>query len=636
MVGARDSFLRLFAATLVRHTSIYTFGGFLLLALSMVQALVLVHLLSPSGYGQASVIQVVSTFVALASVSLFRRGALNRTYGAGSGSGEDDDDDGDDDDDEVASSRTTQSRDARESLGTGMLLMVLFGAVPAAALVVGGGGLASVLGLPAGVGRQWLLLGSVSGTIMGLWDLLLSVPHRERRPPVFVGMTATRSIAGFGFVIGFVAVGGGAESAIVGQLVGAAAAVMIALIVLHRSWRVAFKPAEVRPIVTLSLQRAPRTISKWLIHRVPFLVLASSAPSATVGYYRLGTRLTMPVSAPAGAFFAAWLPLERSPALLASRRSRGRQQVAALATTYLTFLVVGLLVVLLVGIDALEDILPESYAPTIALLPWLLLPAVAVTIEQAGHRFGRFRARPKVYVLSLVAGAALCVPASLLLVHALGARGAALAEAIALLFVGAIQWVKSQWGPARIPLQWGRMGAAVALGAACLVIAYGLGAVWPSAGVALDVVALGLYPIGLFALRIVPKSQRQSLAHLRSRVVSRRVDEAVQVTIRHLDRDHREALRAVLANGSRRAPTTAAAQPADKVQLVALEALRRCSGTRIRPQPVELALARYIFSTGPFAERNHALHQLYRARIKPEEIVVLERWRDDARRAISA
>jgi hypothetical protein len=101
---------------------------------------------------------------------LFRRGALNRTYGAGSGSGEDDDDDGDDDDDEIASSRTTQSRDARESLGTGMLLMVLFGAVPAAALVVGGGGLASVLGLPAGVGRQWLLLGSVSGWLYSRFE----------------------------------------------------------------------------------------------------------------------------------------------------------------------------------------------------------------------------------------------------------------------------------------------------------------------------------------------------------------------------------------------------------------------------------------------------------------------------------
>ena len=153
---------------------------------------------------------------------------------------------------------------------------------------------------------------------------------------------------------------------------------------------------------------------------------------------------------------------------------------------------------------------------------------------------------------------------------------------------------------------------------------------WPDLGPVLDIVAIALYPVGLVGLGILPREYRRSLSNLRREMFSRRVDDAVRVTVDRLEPVHRQALQAALAapsgngNGVRE----------ESVQLSALAALRRCSGTRRRPAGVELAIAHYLFAPAETLDRHHAVYHLYRLRVGPAEIVLLERWREQARKAI--
>jgi hypothetical protein len=102
------------------------------------------------------------------------------------------------------------------------------------------------------------------------------------------------------------------------------------------------------------------------------------------------------------------------------------------------------------------------------------------------------------------------------------------------------------------------------------------------------------------------------------------------MTIDHLDQNHRRALEATLAGSG----DNGAGISDESTQLSALAALRRCSGTRTRPASVERAIARYLFSKRDSFAQNHAVSDLYDSRVGPREIVLLERWRDQASKAL--
>jgi len=622
---------------MVRHTSMYVVARVVVLGLTFVQTLVLIHFLAPSAFGEFSIVTILSSFVGLACLLLFRRGTLNRTFGRigdvddGDGDG---DDAGDDDlDDDEAERRTlpASSRDPRAAFFTGFVLMTAAGAAFVALVVPLSGSLASLLGLPADTGAGWLVLGAASGVLLGQWQMLLMVPYLSRRPLAYLVISSLRAALVLGLILGLViGAGNDAYEAVLGQFIGTAAAVVVALVVFRNVYRPAFRFSEVVPIIVLSLRRIPRHLGKWVIANGPALTLASAATPASVGYYRVASRLTMPLAFPTGAFFQAWLPMQKSPVVLAADQDEGRQRVRAMATTLLTVVVTGLLVVLLLAMDLLHHLVPTAYDGALELVPWLLGLAIADILAHTARRFARFPYRSRIYIWTLVTVAALTIPLSIVLVHALGAEGAALSGIIAWSALAAVLWACSQLGPAPIPLEYGRMGATVALGAACIAIGYGGRALWPSLGTGVDLVGIALFPVGLVVLKILPDTYREAIRGVLHRRRRPRVDDAVRVTIDRLEPVQRHALEVAL----QASPQDGSGARDESVDLSALAALRRCTGTRRRPAYVELALARYLFSGTDVLDRHHAVRELYGERVGPREIVLLERWRDQARKAI--
>jgi hypothetical protein len=226
----------------------------------------------------------------------------------------------------------------------------------------------------------------------------------------------------------------------------------------------------------------------------------------------------------------------------------------------------------------------------------------------------------------------LTVPLSTVLVRALGAKGAALTGIAAWSTIAAVLWGCWQLSPSPIPLQYGRMTATVALAAAYVGIAYGGGAMWPNLGPVLDIVAIALYPICLVGLGILPREYRQSLSNLRREMFSRRVDDAVRVTVDRLEPVHRSTLEAALAAPSANGNGNDVRE--ESAQLSAMAALQWCSGTRKRPADVELAIAHYLFAPAETLDRHHAVYHPDRLRVEPAVVELLERWREQARKAI--
>jgi O-antigen/teichoic acid export membrane protein len=640
-----DSLVRQLALTIVRHTSAYVVARAAVVGLGVVQLLVLTRFLVPSALGEFSIVTLIASFVGLACQLVFRRGTLGRTFGRIVGDDDDGGDDGDgaDGDDDADDDRDSDrgrpnrrrppgaSRDPRAAFATGFILMTVVGGAMVALVVPLSSDLSSLLNLPAQTGPGWVVLGAASGVLLAQWQTLLAVPRLLRRPGAYLVMSLVRALLVFGLTLGVViAFGGGASEAVLGQAMGLAGAVVVGLTAFRGVYRPVFSAREVAPILALSFRRIPRQLGKWVIHIAPSLVLASAAAPATVGYYRVASRLTLPLTFPTVAFFQAWMPMQRSPIVLAAEQEEGRQKVRAMATTLLTVVVTGVLVVLLVTMDLLHHLLPADYAGAITLVPWLLALAIADIVHHTARRFGRYRHRARIYIWTLLITAAMTIPLAILLVGAMGAQGAALTGIIAWSVLAGVQWCCSQFGAAPIPLEYGRLAATIALGAACLGVAFGGRALWPRLGIALDLAAIALYPIGLVGLQILPEYCREAFRGFRARSAEPGVDETVHMTIDHLEANHRRALEATLA----RSDDNGAPVSDESTQLSALAALRRCSGTRTRPASVERAIARYLFSTRDSFARNHAVGELYGSRVAPREIVLLERWRDQARKAI--
>ncbi|HLM51341.1 MAG TPA: oligosaccharide flippase family protein [Solirubrobacteraceae bacterium] len=622
--SAGYSHLRQFATTLLRHSSVYTGGRLAALVLSFAQTLILVQFLDPAEFGQIAIVVTLGSLLTLIVMVTCRRGTVSRTFGRHS---DEDDDDGDEEQEEDKT-----PRNPRDAFGTGFLMMSGIGLVGVGFFALGG---TALLGTSSALGGGGMAVGGAIGAVTALVELFLIVPFQGGRPHVFVALLLLRSALVLAFSVSIVAQGGGALGVLVGQLAALILTLAVSMVLFKSIYRLRFRHSEVKPILVLSARRVPRTVSMWVLRNVDVLVLATVAPAASVGIYRLASRLTMPLSFPAQSFFRAWLPLERSPLVRAADQARGRPIVRAMVVTYLVFGIVGVLLALSVSIDALDELVPPDYAETLAVLPWLLAMILAMINLDAAHRFARMRARRRVYNWTLVGAAALSFPAVYLGAKAFGPRGAAAGLMVVFLGASANLWIRSQRGPARLPLQYRRMGATVLVAVGCFALQHFGSMLWPAGRVVMSVSAVILYPIALIGLGIVPKAQRRGLTRVRTTFVGRRPDSEILQGVTGLAPDQQAALRAALATGqTRRRPEPVAVDQDEQVWVAALGALRSCSGTRRRPETLELAIARYLFSPQDVLDRNHAAMELYSAKIKPTEIATLERWRDGARKAI--
>lgn len=628
------SHFRRFTTTLVRHSATYASGSAFAYGLAFIQALILIQYLDPTAFGQVAIISVTASFASLALTLLYRRGTTSRTFGT-----QVDEDDDADEQEELESAAALTSRDPRRALGTGLILIFGTGFVVIGVLAVVGLLLPPQTNLPGAVQHLWLALGGVIGALTALWDTLLRLPYIGRKPWSVVAMTAIRPIVTFGLSVWLVVIGKGVPGVIIGQVAGTALALGGALFTYRAFYRLRFLRSEVSPIMSLSRERWARSASMWWLQNGDTLILATVAPAATVGFYRLASRLTMPISFPTGAFFTAWLPLERSPTMLAAQQLRGRQPLRSIVITYLAMILTLSLLLLFALVEFIERVLPAAYQEAVHLLPWLVGVTLAQVFLHITHRFGRMANRRVVYNWTLVICAAISVPITIAGAVLAGAEGAAAANITATLLGAGYLWWRSQTGPAPLPVQWGRILATVGIGLASVAFALGAGALLPIETGWFAVVAFICFVPLLVLLAVVPREHRRSFRRVRDELRPRRRGDTEIVTrIETLTLQQREILRRALEDSSGVVdPESSDAfitLSASKVQMDGLRVLRVCTETKPRTEPLENAIASYLFVDSNFLEKHHAVRALFAQRVRPNEIAILERWREDLRRVI--
>ena len=616
------------ATKLSRHTAAYALGIGIALAIGLVNSIVLVFFVAPAEFGRIGICFVISSFVALAPSLFIRRGAISRTYGRPDADGDEEEDD----DDQVGTAPT--SREPRAALGTGFILTVAAGAVATGLLVAFGRVATRGVGLGVGLTPDLLALAGALGLVLALWELVIMIPRAERRPRAFIAANAARALTVLAVTVAFVAESPTAGSALLGYLVGYAVSLLALMTVFRHSMRLTFVREEVRPIVTLSMRRIPRRLGNWTLNQADMIAVASVATASELGWYRLAGRVVAPIAFPALAFFMAMGPLERSPLVRAADSARGRQDVRALAATYMVFFFAGALLAVLVGLDVLGGLLPEEYAGATQFVPLLAGVALAHVALQSANRFARFAHRRRVYDITLILGGALSIPTALLLASWLGPKGAALGVLLVLAAGAAVMWTKSQRGSKPVPFEPVRLLAAGVWAGLCLGFVVAGEALAPSAGIAIGVAALAAYPLGLILLEIIPREHRPKLLQLPRSAMLGGDRDTVRAALTRLDPDQHAALRAALAGRPARPveEDEGADQPARNVaDLAALSALRVCADCPVDAPEHEPTLARYLFESRPFLDDHQDVYRLYRARVSPKEIATLERWRDEIR-----
>jgi hypothetical protein len=253
------------------------------------------------------------------------------------------------------------SRDPRAAFAPGLMLLTVTGAAIVALVVPLIGPVASLLGLPSGTEAGWLVIGVASGVLMAQWQTLIGVPYMLRRPLAYLLSAACdpRSSSDCRRRRRWRLRGGARSVPGLGDRRR------------HRPGGVPRRvPAGVSrlrgPPDPRAFDAFPRAPSGQVGgHQWPGARAGVGGLARDRGVLRLASRLTMPVEFPAAAFFQAWLPMQKSPIVLAADYEEVRACVRAVATTFLTFVVCGLLVLFLAALDLLDEILPDAYKPSI-------------------------------------------------------------------------------------------------------------------------------------------------------------------------------------------------------------------------------------------------------------------------------
>ena len=609
-------------ATLGNHTGVYASGRALGLVVAFVQALVTIQFLGPSAFGRVAVIITLASFVSLSLRLIVRRGSLSRTFGRNAG-----DDDDDEPDEEVETE--TSGRDPRRSLGTGLVLMAGAGIIVSALFTVVGRFVAN------GPYADLLGLVGVLGALGILFDTLEFVPMMERRPGAFLLATLSRPLLAVTFGLAALIAGLGP----VGLLLGNAAGTAIALVGVGVAFRHAFvlgvDRSEIAPILASSRQRWLRTLAHWGLRNEHLLLLAAVGTAPAVGGFRLANQVVQPLAFPFGAFFQAWLPLERSPLMLATNNHYGRERLRGQMLTYCVVGVVLAILGLASVLRVLDAIVPGRYAAGVGLVPWLVGVVVAEVLLQAIHRFGRFSGRRRTYDRSLAVAAVVGAALSVVGVVLLGARGAALGATLATGGTAAFLLAKTQTGDAPLELEWGKLAAALLLGLPCGLTTLLLDSGVRTVDVFVDIAAPVAY-VGLCcAVGIVPKTHRRLLGQLVRGVGGRRRDVLASATIAALGESERSTLRAALVRRDESAqPLAGAAPTASSIDLAALAILRKCARQPERGGELERQVAAWALAPLTPLDRHHLAFRLYRAKVPPEELALLDRWRLEAERAL--
>ena len=586
--------------------------------LQLVTIFVIAAFLGPSDLGRFAVLYFGANLLAQLLTIAVKPGTIRRTFGEG------DDEDDEEDEEDVSAS-------PKRSLGTGLMLALLFAVV---------GGIAAIL-LREPL-AEWLLgdpddanlvaWAAVLGATTVVFRLASIVIWFERRPGAFLAAELSRPILALGLVIVLLAAGAGLEAVLISSAAGTLLAAVVGFVILRGSFDRVIDGGEVGPILHRGLIRGPIMMSFWLIVNADVFVLSRYVSDAELGVYTLASRLAFIAAFLPQGFRVALRPLRKAAIFKSVEEQYGRAEQRGQLLGYFVLLCISAILAMVLFGPVIVDIAPDSFADAAPLIPVtaaaMVWPALLRTVNQQTMWPGRTKVT---FIVSAVSAAVLFIVVTALLAPEIDAYAAPVGMIAGLLPPCAYLFIRGQRGPDRIAFPYREVGTALAVAA---VIGVGYDLLESSVPAIVDIVAAvalaGLYVGLLFALRVIPESHWEALSHMARSLASGRPDRfQPRRGLRALDQPQRDVLRAAVDScwaakpTAPRAPDGANGAPAELVRL--LRAAGERGGVPVgEATALDAEIGDYLFSAEPTAMRNASMRKLLGEGADPADLRALE------------
>jgi O-antigen/teichoic acid export membrane protein len=515
----------------MRNSSVQALTLIVANVMQLVSVLVVAAFLGPSEMARFALLTFLAGLVTQIASLLVKPGTVRRTFGGG-----DDDDDDDDDDDVVSSSPP-------HTLGAGLAWAVALGLISAGLIYIFKRPVADVLLGDPEDENLVALAGLLSGAMLvfKICDITLWL---ERRPVAYLIADTSRPLLGLGALTAFLAAGAGVEGAILGTLIGTAAAGIVGVILLAGSFEPNFDLAEIKQIILRGRYRAPIVMSFWLVQNADIFILSRFVDHTELGVYSLASRLGFVVSFLPQGFRMGMRPLRKSAMWDAFQEQYGKRTAGGQLLAYFCLICILAVLAMVLGGQVLVDIAPPSYSEAASLIPFtafaFVMPALYRTVNQ---NVALPNKRP-LFIGGVVVAALLFIGVTWALAGAIGVYAAPIGMIVGFATPALFLFIRGQRGKKPLYFPYRELATALALAVVIAAAFELLPEMNKFVELAIAFALLALWIVLLAPLRAIPPEHWKPLIHMiRSFRSGTPADFRPRKGLRSLDPQMREELR---------------------------------------------------------------------------------------------
>ena len=514
----------------MRNSSVQAITLVIANVMQLISVLVVAAYLGPSEMARFALLLFLAGLVTQIASLLVKPGTVRRTFGGG-------DDDDDDDDDDVASTSPPHT------LGAGLVWAIVLGLISTVLIYVFRVPIADgLLGDPDDEGLV-ALAGLLAGTLL-VFKIADIVLWLERRPVSYLIADTSRPLLGLVALLAFLATGSGVEGAMLGTLIGTAAAGIVGLFLLRGSFETNFDLTEIKQIILRGRQRAPIVMSFWLVQNADIFILSRFVSHTELGIYSLASRLGFVVSFLPQGFRMGMRPLRKSAMWDAFQEQYGKQTAGGQLLAYFCLICILAVLAMVLGGQVLVDAAPPEYSAAASLIPFtalgFVMPALYRTVNQNVNLPNK---RPW-FVGGVIAAAVLFIGVTWALVGAIDVYAAPIGMIVGFGSPALVLFIRGQRGNKPLYFPYREVATALLL---AVLIAAGFEALpelnpWVELAIAFGGCALWMVLLG--PLRAIPPAHWGPLIHMvRSFRRGTPADFRPRKGLRSIDAETRDELR---------------------------------------------------------------------------------------------
>lgn len=566
--------------------------------IQLVSVMVVAAFLGPSEMARYALLIFLAGLVAQIASLLVKPGTVRRTFGGG------DDDDDDDDDDVVSSSPP-------HTLGAGLAWAIALGLISTALIYVLRQPIADVLlGDPEDEGLV-ALAGLLAGAtlVFKICDITLWL---ERRPGSFLIADTARPVLALAALVALLATGAGVEGAMIGTLIGTAAAGIVGLVLLAGSFEPNFDLGEIKQIILRGRYRAPIVMSFWLIQNADIFLLSRFVDHAELGVYSLASRLGFVVSFLPQGFRMGMRPLRKSAMWDAFQDQYGKQTAGGQLLAYFSLICILAVLAMVLGGRALVDAAPPEYSDAANLIPLTALGFVGPALYRTINQNVNLPNKRPLFIGGVVSAALLFIGVTWALAGEIGVYAAPVGMIVGFGIPASFLFFRGQFGKKPLYFPYRQVGTAFLLAAAIAGGARLLPELNPVIDLLIAAVLCLLWVVLLIPLHAIPRQHWKPLIHmLRSFRRGTPATFRPRKGLRSLDPTTRDELRLAVVG---RLPRSRLVPGAGDEGLRLVRALRRVAergGVPAgEPTDQDAEMAVFLFEDASTAVRNASMRNL--------------------------